>query len=319
MNQKLNTFIHNVEILKQEFRWRMSNQVISLIASIYVMHEKALNSEQLKDFSTQITKQVGWFSPFRSYQKYNVAASLISKYDQSEFQELLTIFNQLRQNGFPNNAYTIISALSLLEDTITVSERAENIKKIYKRMREEHLFLTSHSDYPLATLLSLENKDVDVLINGIETYYQGLTKQGFKSGNDLQFLSHILMILENQKFDDKIEKISLLKERCEAAGIKVRRTFYPILGLLTAIDMTSQDVRELKELIDELNQHKVLKYNKVLNQSIGAMLLLSSRIDDPKLIQTNLSTALESIIQAQQAAMIAMMASSSAAAASASN
>jgi Protein of unknown function (DUF4003) len=321
MNQKLNLYIETVELLKENFRWRMSTQIISLIASIYVMNNKTLEPEQLKILSTTITKQVGWFSPFRSYQKYNVAASLISKYNDSEtkFSELHELFKELRTQGFPNNAFTIISALALLDDDMDVLTRAAQIKKIYKKMKEQHIFLTSHSDYPLATLLALENKELDILMNGIETYYQGLIQVGFKAGNDLQFLSHILMIIDDQNMDDRIEKVKNLKEKCQDEGIKVRRPFYTVLGLLSSIDLKQQDVVELKDLIEHLNHNKHLKYNYQINPSIGAMLLLMRKIDDPQLIQTNLSTTIETIIQAQQAAMVAVMASTSAAAASASN
>lgn len=325
METKVKDYINNVEQLKSNFKWKLNLNMMTLISAIYVMNDKILSVEELKKFTKGIHKKVSLFSPFRSYQKYNVSAYLVAKYKnpKEKLQQLFDIFHQLRVKKLPNNAYTIISALSLLNDydpECDLEPRIDKIKDIYKKMKQNHFFLTSYSDYPLATLLSIEEKEPDQIIEEIEFYYHNLSFQGFKKGNNLQFLSHILMVLSHDNKDELVNKVISIKKELIKYKLKIKPNHYAITGILTSIHLAEEDFNRLTYFLEQLNKSKYLKRMKSLNIIVATMLLVSDKIkDDKNLLETNLSTTIESIIQAQNAALIASIAATSAASAAAAS
>lgn len=317
MKDQVKEFTENLELLHDEYKWRMSAQIKSLLSFLYVMNDSNLDPIELDHMSKRITEQVKWFSPFRSYQKYLVSAYLITKYSHSEEQLniVLSLFDQLREAGFSNNAYTIICALTLLDHQDRMD--LERIKAIYKEMRNKHLFLTTQSDYPLATLLSFREQEIPTLIDDIEYYYQALSNQRFSKGNDLQFLSHILHLLNEGNREQMVERVIETSENFKRHEIKLRKTHYSMLGILSVVHLTDDDYEQMKDAIDYLNHYPHIRYNKLLNTTFAAMLLVLDKVEDKDLISTNLSTTLEMMIQAQQAAMVAAIVASSTAASSA--
>ncbi|XBO86654.1 DUF4003 family protein [Bacillus licheniformis] len=77
---------------------------------------------------------------------------------------------------------------------------------IYKGMKDKHVFLTSAGDYLLAVLLAGSNMETGELIDYIEAFYQKLSQAGFRKGNDLQFLSHILSLMPERDSDQLVAR-----------------------------------------------------------------------------------------------------------------
>ena len=59
--------------------------------------------------------------------------------------------------------------------------------QVYKRMKEDHLFLTGTNDYPLAVLLAGQAENVETLMDRVERLYQKLAKAGLRKGTIFSF------------------------------------------------------------------------------------------------------------------------------------
>ena len=201
MRVKLNNFIQIYKQLKDSLKWKISdNKILMTISSMYITNEKVFNLNTFLDLAEEIKSQSGFFSPLRSHLRFTTAAMLDVKFANptGKIPELFDVYDAFRKSKFASGIYTYISAYILLANEQKDKDRIiTRTKEIYDGMSREHMFLTSSNDYPLATLLALDNRP-DV-INHIESFYEELSKNGFRKGNDLQFLSHILALGKDLK------------------------------------------------------------------------------------------------------------------------
>jgi nucleoside-specific outer membrane channel protein Tsx len=81
--------------------------------------------------------------------------------------------------------------------------------------------------------------------------------------------------------------------------------FYPQMALLSFVDADSALVNQVKEVWEEHNSEKVFKWHKDINLMMSVNFLITDKIENSSVMQVSLSTAIETLIQAQQATMIA--------------
>ncbi|WP_158735562.1 DUF4003 family protein [Alteribacillus sp. YIM 98480] len=184
-------------------------------------------------------------------------------------------------------------------------------------MKNEHPFLTGTSDYPLAVLLALEERPG--MIELMETYYDQLSKSGFTKGNDLQFLSHILTLSSKENHQTLVQRAVDVLQAFKQKGIKPKTMYYPVIGMLALLSPELFEMKAIRELYEEMNGVKHFKWQKDMNVIMAVSFHINEKMGPSSLSETSLYTALESILQAQQAVMIAAMTASFAAASSSSN
>jgi hypothetical protein len=256
------------------------------------------------------------FSTLKSSQRFTIAAMLDTRYENPKetFHEFLDVYDQLIQGGFTRGAFTYIAASAMLsnESSRSHKEMVRRSAEIYQGMKKKHLFLTSSGDVPLAVLLAETSESTDDLMHEIEHFYTTLAQHGFKKGNDLQFLSHILSIDKNLDADTLIERCVSVKEACESAGMKVKAMHYPVIGLLALFEKPETEIELIHEAVKQLNADKLFKWQKDINVMLGVNLVISEKLKDSRVVETGIYTTIETIIQAQQAAMLAVIASTSA-------
>ncbi|HWO98330.1 MAG TPA: DUF4003 domain-containing protein [Bacillus sp. (in: firmicutes)] len=300
--------------LKRELKWKVSDQrTLMMIASMYAVNGQSFNLKRFLDLSHYIKDQVSVFSTLKSYQRFTTAAMLDVRFEQprEKFHEFIHLYEEMVEGGFGRGTFTYIAALVMLSNTPNRRDRQECIKKslaVYKGMKAEHLFLTSSSDYPLAVLLAKAEGDVDELINHIELFYKKLNDNGFRKGNDLQFLSHILSLDHGTEADLLVERCTRLFDAFKQSGSKPKAMHYPVVGLLALIDDGVNEIETIRQTVDELNSEKEFKWHKDLNFMMAVHLFMSEKTKDSTLLEAGIYTTLETLIQAQQAAMIATVA-----------
>lgn len=179
--------------------------------------------------------------------------------------------------------------------------------------------MTGHSDYPLAVMLAQNDRQTDVLILHMEDLYSKLSQNRFRKGNDLQSMSHILSLHENSSADDLVAKSTEIFETMKKEGIKPKSMFYPQIALLTFIEKGMNNLTEIKEIWEQLNAEKAFKWKKDINFMMAVTFVVSDKIENSSLLVTNLSTTIETLIQAQQAASIAAISGAAVASSSADN
>jgi hypothetical protein len=64
--------------------------------------------------------------------------------------------------------------------------------------------------------------------------------------------------------------------------------------------------------VKQLNADKLFKWHKDINVMLAVNLIISEKLNNSRLVETGIYTTIETIIQAQQAALLAVIASTSA-------
>ncbi len=326
IHENVDNYLEIYNTLYDNLKWKVQSHMLMMVSLLYVINEKNFNLEEYMELCKYIKNNTNVFSPLHSHQRFSTSAMLITKFEdpKAKFHELIEYQNNLTAGGFKKGPYTTISSLALMTTHNKVESLDTRIDKaidIYKGMKSNHFFLTSQGDYPLAILLSQSNSSIEVLMEEIEFYYSALAETNFKKGNDLQFLSHILMLsnIENKQFI--VDRCNIIYEDMLNEGLKIKRFHYPQIGLMSIIDKNlDEEILQMKEITNIFNTSKHLKSTKDTNLTMAILLTISNVIknlyDDITIIEAGINTTIEAIIQAQNAALISSIAATSATTAS---
>ncbi|KHF39416.1 DUF4003 family protein [Halalkalibacter okhensis] len=313
LDQIVNEYSSIFRQLKKRLKWHFTDErTLMMVASLYVTRNKEFRPSSFLEISDYIKNNVGMFSSLKSSQRFISAAMLDVNYDQpkEKFHEYVAVYEKLVEGGFKRGNFTFMAALCLLlGDTNETNHKwmIERAMAVYKGMKKDHFFLTGESDYPLAVLLAQVNRDIDEMMDDIDYYYKALPPHGFRKGNDLQFLSHILSLDKNVDSDILIHRISELTNMFKEAGRKIKPVFYPTIGLLSLLENGLEEVDNVMALFKRLNVEKGFRWHKDVNFIMAVTFIVKDKVEDTSLISTGIQTTIETIIQAQQAAMFAAM------------
>lgn len=303
--------------LRKRLKWHVTDErTLMMVAAIYVLKDAEFRLERFLHVSEYIKKNVGIFSSLKSGLRFNIAALLDIRFENptEKFHEFQEIYEKLVAAGFRRGNYAHIAALGLLtkesdQQSHSHDETVERAMKIYRRMRQSHIFITGESDYPLAVQLAQVNRPVEEVMDTVDNYYQKLNQNGFSRGNDLQFLSHILSLQHEVTTETIIDRCVRLTDDFKQAGRRIKPMFYPAVGLMAIVcKATTTDIDHVMSLYKRLNGEKAFRWHKDLNFIMAANFFVKDQIDDESVLSTGIQTTIEAMIQAQQAAMIATMA-----------
>lgn len=161
-------------------------------------------------------------------------------------------------------------------------------------------------------------------MDSIESLYSALNMNGFTKSNNLQLLSHILS-LSNDDTDTKVKKCTEIVDYLKGRKIKVYPDSYATIGIVSL--MYSESANILSEIIETYEYVKSIKGFKWLGKDIllliASAIITNKNIDSYKqnvsLVETSFGISLQAIIAAQTAAVIAATSSAAAAAAASSS
>jgi hypothetical protein len=316
-SEQLNKMTEYYLSLEKKYRW--DNALTKhMIALSHVLNKKDLNINQIEEVKTLIKNETGAFSMFRT--SVLTLSGLLSAREinpTGEMRRIIKLQPKLKEYGFKNGTYLpvtlyTVAGIALDHEVDVLSEKA---KTIYNEMKSNHPFLTSGDDYALAYLLAKNNLDTSI----IETYYQALSNEKFGKSNGLQMLSHLLTY-SSLSVSETVEKTSRVMNRLKESKLKLYSDYYSVVGMITLLSENDEnlvdDVIEIAQYLQTAKKYKWL--GKGMNVMFATAIVASTYIDESKeLISTTLSVSIESIIAAQQAAMIAAISASTIAATSA--
>ncbi|HZG59566.1 MAG TPA: DUF4003 family protein [Anoxybacillus sp.] len=318
LQQKIKRYKAIYAQLKDELKWKVLDQrILMTVASMYVVNDQEFHLQRFLRISHYMKEQVGMFSLLKSYQRFPTAAVLDIRFEKPEekFREFLNLYEKFIQFGFARGTFTYLAALALMstsEDHNDYEEKLERSLAVYKGMKAKHFFLTTSADYPLAVLLANTEEDVNKLLDRIESFYEKLSAKGVRKGNDLQFLSHILALNKETEADVLVGRCVRLFDLFKRSGTKLKAMHYPMIGLLAFVDECEKEMATIQQLINELHSEKFFKWHKDINIMMAVNFWMSDKIENARLLETEIYTAIEILIQAQQAAFIAALAATSA-------
>ena len=297
------------EKVKSLAGWAVDKNVVLTITSYYVTSEREFDSESLSRAMDALKNRSSWLSPLRG----NLLPMLAAFLDQpgtdidEEVERLFAKQQVLKGVGFRNTIHSYLAALLLTDDPDLHDMEARQAKRIFDAMKKQHFFLTSDDDYAYAVLLGKRGEDATAHAKAMRTYYDALRAEGFRSGNELQWLSQVMTYIHIE-FDAK-----LVSRAAEVLGqfkqsTKVRPVHYPMIGFLTVFGVADAEVTKIVELAHVLEGSKPFKSNREMALSIGIGYIMHKLTENAEEATISLSTSVELIVQAQQAIMAATIA-----------
>ncbi|PAQ14630.1 hypothetical protein CD798_10110 [Bacillaceae bacterium SAOS 7] len=304
-------FASDYEKLVNAVSWGVDKRQLLSIICQYHSSGKKFDSLSYLQLSDYIKKQGKWTSPLRTSFNYSFTAMLLTNFEDpyQGFEDVQNCYRLLIDKGFRNSSYTYIAAtiavLTSIEHKHDMSKCASRAMAIYGEMRKEHFFLTSYEDYPLAILLAQSEQNHHGIINEIEYYYGALSHGPFRSGNDLQFLTHILAQGSFNNRQALAERAIHWFEGLRSRGVKVKGTHYPIIGILALLATPDQLMDEVMNLYDVFKEEKIFKWYRDMSLLVAAQLVIKEKVKDSGVATASLAVSIEAILQAQQAAVFA--------------
>ncbi|RLL42836.1 DUF4003 domain-containing protein [Oceanobacillus piezotolerans] len=303
---KVKYYIDIYNELSKVIKWKVPDKrIIMMAASIYVMNQKEFRMNHYLEIADELKRHAGFFSPMKSYLRFTVAAMLDVNFDNpsKEIPELYHIYEKFRQNKFSSSSHTYIASSLVLTrkqtSTSSVDDVIKRSKAIHDKMKKNHAFLTGYEDYPLATLIAYHT---ETNINDkVEGFYNELNKNGFRKGNHLQFLSHILVLEEDKSPVYLVSRCTSIFDTFRQANIRPKASHYSAIGLLALLPSNAFDMNEVVDLYQALNEH--IKWQKDMNLLLAVCLYATEKLD-ANITEAGIHTVMEAIIQAQQAVII---------------
>ena len=222
------------------------------------------------------------FSPVssRSVLIYKICAHLaLHKEPQQELQRLTTNEEFLLKAGFKPSAYQNIAALFLTDEA-----HAKRAKSLHDDMKKQHYFLTGKDDIPYAVLLTKRAGNNGTLAETMRSYYDVLTKKGFKSGEALQAMTQLLTLHDEVFQPLLVDYVVAMKEAFTKHGIKVKKKFYPYLALLALSAATTQVVDAIVEMEYELRELKMYALEPEYALMTATQFMLQDRVRNEMLV-----------------------------------
>jgi hypothetical protein len=326
LKQKTDLMMKNFHELKNGFKWG-TNLVKHFAAMVYATKDRKVNIEKLQEVKEFIKNETSWTSYFRGTNQF-VLASLLSLEENYKafFKDTSELYESLLAKGFKKSTQLPLAAYTIVKEVPREqwNEKVDRMRDFYSRMKENHFWLTSADDYVFAAVLASTDLNVADTTQNMEYCYNYLNREGFYKSNELQTLSHILAIGEEdnkEKCNKAIEIYRKLKEK----DCKLQYSGLATLGLLALItndvDNISAEIKEVYEYIYNKDGYGFWSLDKSMRTILAATIVSDFYVDEIKkgVLQVALGNSITAIIIAQQQAAVAAACAASAAAAASSS
>ena len=305
------------EKVKSLAGWTVDENVVLTITSCYVTSNREFDAEGLNRAMDALKVNAGWFSPLRGNLLPMMAAFLDKprmKIDD-EVDSLLAKQRILRTAGFRNTIHSYIAALLMTDDEDLYDNEAEKAKRLYDEMKKRHFFLTSDDDYAYAVLLGKSGNDPVEHAISMRAYYDALRAEGFRGGNELQWMSQVMTYVSMPFDSGLVLKAAEILDRFKR-DTKVRPVHYPMIGFLAVFDVPDNELLNIVELSRSLEKSKIFKRKNEMALSIAIGYVLHDLTENMEKVTISLATSVELVLQAQQAIIAATITATTASSAS---
>jgi hypothetical protein len=321
-------YLEVFEGLRRRKRWSTGTDVLRFAALTLAATDMADPGSDLEATAKSMADEAGGFSPLGSAIRHAVAAILIRREldpvtTVQRTRETLDAFKELKLSRY--GARPLLAALILVLDVdggVPSRDTIARLKAIVDRWNEDHWFLTGVDDYPMAAMHATRDVSVEQIGMEAEHIYQLLRAAKYSTGEQLQLASQLLMFSDQgpreaaQRFDRMARALKDSKQR-------VWQSYYDEVALLVlGGGHVDEVVPKVIEYRDRLRGEKP-RPTPDIAFSLAAGVVLAEEVErmkglDGAATAANLR-AVQAIIEAQQAAMIACMAACTATAAASSS
>ncbi|TMW70654.1 DUF4003 family protein [Alteribacter natronophilus] len=309
IQEKVHLLADNEPAVKKATAWSgMETKNRLLLASMYANREERLEAARLRDLADWIKGEVGMWSYMRTNFRYTAAANLdlYTGNPKEAFQDMMTMYDALISSGFNRSNSTYLAAMTVVShpEKTEPEKLADRAMQLYKVIRSRHPFLTGENDYPLIVLLAAMRTDSpEELSTELSNTYRALSDWGFRKGNDLQGLTHVLSLDDAFTHEERLDKIKSLCKAWEEQIHRVKPAVYSELGLLALRGAVPEDIRTVKKAGDAILEIPSFRWQKDLAWQIGVQFTAAADLADSPLKGHMLST-LAMLQQADTAIML---------------
>lgn len=315
-------YLVNMEAVREAFLWD-SSYLYPVCANVFCVRGKTADAEQLKRCKKIINEQTGVLSNFRGNIRPILAAMLaLSDQPEARMAQAKEYYDLLKQEFWGSEYLALVSfLLTERADPQQVEEKASRGRAIYRRMKQEHPFLTSSEDSVFAVLMAYSEKTDDELIDDMEGCYTTL-KERFFVGNELQTVSHVLAMADGRP-EEKAGRVIELYNALRDAGVKYGKDY--ALATLAALSVTDapvpelvQDIQDVETFLDGKKGYGFFGYG-TKQRTIHAAMLVADQYTTQDTVNTAAMTSSLAMVIAMEMAMCAMAASAAASTAASSS
>jgi len=310
-------YLNVFEGLRRRKRWSTGVEILRFAALTLSATDVTDPGSDLEETAKVLSKEAGGLSPLSSAVRHAVAAILIRRgFDPAttvhRIKETLGTFKEFKLTR--SGVQPLLAALILVLDAgggIPSTDTVARMKAIIDRWEEDHWFLTGVDDYPMAAMHATRDVSVEQLGMEVEQIYQLLRKAKYPSGEQLQLVSHLLMFSDQgpreaaQNFDRTAKALKKAKQRVW------QNHFDEVALLVLSGSHVDEVVPRVIEYRDRLREVKP-RPTADIAFSVAAGVVLAEEAERMKGLEDATTAAnlraVQAIIEAQQAAMIACMA-----------
>ena len=314
------SYLRTFERLRARKSWSVNSVTFRFVALSLGAAATSITYDRLEQVATELRKRARWTSPLKSEVRY-VAAAMILRRGQDPAAIHTRVFetrDSFKAHKLPSRGTGPTLAALLLalhhEARPVPQPEFERLARIYRRWRAEHRWLTSSSDLPAAALHAARDVPLDVVAEDVERAYAALAEAGFRRGNQLQLVSHLLAV-DPRGTDAGVQRFRAVAERLRHADERVGAGRYDEIALLALTQgPASEAVDRVLRNRDRLRAVKPRPDNTVAFTLAAGIELAADAEAAGERDAGDLAAlqSIQAIMDAQQAAMIAAVSASGA-------
>lgn len=232
------------------------------IATKYTLAGKVYSGVELQKIIDAIADKEPLYSPFWTFRTNAALLPKVASYlllapnMNEELEKAQKGEALLEANGYKKSAYRSLSSF-FIEDTA----HAVRVKTLHQQLKKLQPFLTRNSDLPYLVVLTARASEGEEheRAKSVQAYYKALQKLDFKMGDSLQSLAQLLTLYNVTYVEELALYVQQLKIEFEKRGLKMKRKYYPYLGVLAVRATDTAQVERITELVHALKRSTALK------------------------------------------------------------
>jgi hypothetical protein len=310
-------YLEVFESLRRRKRWSTGVDILRFAALTLAASEVADPEVDLEAAAKALADEAGGFSPLGSAMRHAVAAILIRRgldpvATVHRVKETRGLFKEFKLSR--SGAHPVLAALILVLDAdgdAPSRDTVGRVKEILDRWNEDHWFLTGVDDYPMAAMHATRDVSIEQLGVEVEEIYQLLRTAKFSSGEQLQLASHLLA-LSDQGPKDVAQRFERTAKALKESKQRVWQSHYDEVALLVLSGGHVDEV--VPRVVEYRDRLRAVKPRPTVDVafSIAAGVVLAQEAERLRGLEEAATAAnlraVQAIIEAQQAAMVACLA-----------
>ena len=233
----IGAYLGTFERLRARKRWTTDTATYRFVALTLGAVGARISHDRLEEVAKGLRRRAGWTSPLRSEIRYVVAAMILRRDLDAAgvHRQVIATRDRFGEHGIKRRGTGATLAALLLalqaEGKRVPSVRLDRLARIYAQWRADHFWLTDANDLPAAALHAGRDVSVESLTEDVQRAYARLRDAGFRRGNQLQLVSHLLAV-DPRGADNAVQRFALVAERLRGAGERVGTGRYDEVAVL---------------------------------------------------------------------------------------